>query len=109
MEKARKRVNLAVQNIVLGVEGYVIKHNNIRARDINLSRNDGTHLSDTGINVYFNTIQGALESFLSSSGPRVFPLQYQNLDVFSLSMLVIILQLYVSSYFVILSCGTTSR
>lgn len=82
MEKARKRVNLAVKNIVLGVGGYVIKHNNMRARDINLFRNDGTHLSDIGINVYLNTIQGALESFLSSSGPRVFPLQYQNLDVF---------------------------
>ena len=83
MEKARKRVNLAVQNIVLGVGGYVIKHNNIRARNINLFRNDGTHLSDIGINVYLNTIQqGALESFLSSNGPRIFPLQYQNLDVF---------------------------
>ena len=84
MEKARKRVNLAVKNIVLGVGGYVIKHNNMRARDINLFRNDGTHLSDIGINVYLNTIQGALESFLSSSGPRVFPLQYQNLDGFFL-------------------------
>jgi hypothetical protein len=40
------------------------------------------HLSDIGINVYLNTIQGALESFLSSNGPRIFPLQYQNLDVF---------------------------
>jgi hypothetical protein len=44
------------------------------------------YLSDIGINVYLNTIQGVLESFLSSSGPRVFPLQYQNLDVFSLSI-----------------------
>ena len=82
MEKARKRVNLAVKNIVLGVGGYVIKHNNMRARDINLFRNDGTHLSDIGINVYLNTIQGALEIFLSSSGPRVFPLQYQNFFFF---------------------------
>ena len=40
------------------------------------------HLSDIGINVYLNTIQGALESFLSSNGPRIFPLQYQNLEVF---------------------------
>ena len=72
MEKARKRVNLAVRNIVLGVGGYVIKHNNMRARDINLFRNDGTHISDIGINVYLNTIQGDLESFLSSSGPE-FP------------------------------------
>lgn len=75
MEKARKRVNLAVKNIVLGVGGYVIKHNNIRARDINLFRNDGTHLSDIGINVYLNTIQGALESFLSSNGPSVTELR----------------------------------
>ncbi len=82
MEKARKRVNLAVKNIVLGVGGYVIKHNNMRARDINLFRNDGTHLSDIGINVYLNTIQGALGSFLSSSGPSVFPFQYQSLDFF---------------------------
>jgi hypothetical protein len=51
MEKARKRVNLAVKNIVLGVGRYVIKHNNMRAMDINLYRNDGTHLSDIGINV----------------------------------------------------------
>ena len=45
MEKARKRVNLAVKKkkkiFVLGVGGYVIKHNNMRARDINLFRNDG--------------------------------------------------------------------
>ena len=68
------------------VGGYVIKNNNIRARDTNIFRNDGTHLSDIGINVHLNTIQGALESFLSSSGPRVFPLQYQNLDVSSLSI-----------------------
>jgi hypothetical protein len=80
MEKARKRVNLAVQNIVLGVGGYVIKHNNIRARNINLFRNDGTHLSDIGINVYLNTIQGALESFLSSNGPRVFPIRSTHLQ-----------------------------
>jgi hypothetical protein len=74
MEKDRKRVNLAVKNIVLGVEGYVIKHNNMRARDINLFRNDGTPLSDIGINVYLNTIQGALESFLSSEFlPLIYP------------------------------------
>jgi hypothetical protein len=36
----------------------------MRARDINLYRNDGTHLSDIGINVYLNTIQGALENLL---------------------------------------------
>ena len=46
------------------------------------------HLSDIGINVYLNTIQGALESFLSSNGPRIFPLQYQNLEVFCFFFLV---------------------
>ena len=57
-------MNLAVKNIILGVGGYVIRHPNIRAKENNLYRFDGTHLSNVGINVYLNTIQGALESFL---------------------------------------------
>lgn len=73
VEKSRKRVNLAVRNIVSSIQGYAIRHQNISAKEINLYRYDGTHLSDIGLRVYLNTIQGALESFLKTAGPQVFP------------------------------------
>lgn len=73
IEKARKRVNLAVKNIVSSIGGYTIRHCNIRAREIYLYRNDGTHLSDAGLRIYLNTIQGALESFLTTSKSNIFP------------------------------------
>jgi len=66
VELARKRVNLAVKNAVLKDGFCVIRHPNIRAKERNLYRFDGTHLSDTGNEVYLNNIQGALEYFLSS-------------------------------------------
>jgi hypothetical protein len=45
----------------------------IRAREINLFRNDGTHLSKRGIDIYLNNIQGALERFLAFEGSLVSP------------------------------------
>ena len=73
IERARKRVNLAVKNIVLSIGGYIIRHCNIRAREILLYRYDGTHLSDAGLRAYLNTIQGALESFLRTPNSKIFP------------------------------------
>jgi len=74
VELARKRVNLAVKNAVLKDGFCVIRHPNIRAKERNLYRFDGTHLSDTGYEVYLNNIQGALEYFISSdSNSYLFP------------------------------------
>jgi hypothetical protein len=72
VEKSRKRVNLAVRNIVSSIQGYAIRHQNISAKEINSYRNDGTHLSDIGLRVYLNTIQGALESFFENSWSTSF-------------------------------------
>jgi hypothetical protein len=52
IEKWRKRVNLAVRNIVSSIQRYAIRHQNISAKEINSYRNDGTHLSDIGLRVY---------------------------------------------------------
>ena len=74
VERTRKRVNLAVKNLVLSIGGYVIRHGNIRAREICLYRYDGTHLSDAGMRAYLNTIQGVLETFLTARF-NIFPVE----------------------------------
>ena len=56
MERARKRVTLLVRNLVLSFGGCVIRHCNIRAREIDLFRYDGTHLSNLGIDIFLNNI-----------------------------------------------------
>jgi lysophospholipase L1-like esterase len=73
MEKTRKRVNLLVRNQVISIEGCALRHCNLRAREISLYRNDGTHLSNSGTEIYLNNIQGALERFISSGSSLVFP------------------------------------
>jgi hypothetical protein len=55
------------------IGGCVIRHSNIRASEKSLYRFDGTHLSNTGNEVYLNNIQDAIELFLSNDGPLVFP------------------------------------
>ena len=49
MKRARKRVHRLVRNLVLSFGVCVIRHCNIRAREINLFRYDGPHLSKLGI------------------------------------------------------------
>ena len=72
-EKARKRINLRVRNLVLSIGGYVIRHCNIRAKERRLFRHDGTHLSKLGNEIYLNNLQGAIERFFRPGGPFVFP------------------------------------
>lgn len=68
MEKARKRVNLAIGGFIKKEGHFVIQHPNIRSSETNLYRFDGVHLSDLGCDVYLNNIQGGLESILSIVG-----------------------------------------
>ena len=73
-ERARKRINSAVNKFVKNDGHCVIHHPNIRAREKNLYRFDGTHFSDIGVDIYLNNIQGAVETFMSSNQTRSFPL-----------------------------------
>lgn len=74
MEKARKRVNGGVRKYLRSIRSsYVIRHVNIFAAERYLYRCDGTHLSELGLNIYLNTFQAALESFIKTGGPQVFP------------------------------------
>ena len=72
IEKTSKRVNLLVRNQVISIGGCAIRHCNLHAREVNVYRNDGTHLSNSGTEIYLNNIQGALERFISSGDSR-FP------------------------------------
>ncbi|VDI51253.1 Hypothetical predicted protein, partial [Mytilus galloprovincialis] len=36
-------------------------------------RYDGTHLSKIANDIYLNNLQGALEKFMTSGGPAIFP------------------------------------
>ena len=74
IERARKRINSAVNKFVKNDGHCVIHHPNIRAREKNFYRFDGTHLSDIGVDIYLNNIQGAVETFMSSNQTRSFPL-----------------------------------
>ena len=75
IERARKRINSAVNKFVKNDGHCVIHHPNIRARQKNLYRFDGTHLSDIiGVDIYLNNIQGAVETCMSSNQTRSFPL-----------------------------------
>ncbi|XP_063397183.1 uncharacterized protein LOC134681477 [Mytilus trossulus] len=72
IERARKRVNLRVKNLVLSIGGCAIRHSNIRAKESNLFRYDGTHLSKIGNDIYLNNLQGALEQFMRSRRTSCF-------------------------------------
>ena len=74
IERARKRINTAVNKFVKNDGQCVIHHPNICARKKNLYRFDITHLSDIGVNIYLNNIQGAVETLMSSNQTRSFPL-----------------------------------
>lgn len=64
IELVRKRVNSAVNNFMVNENHFIVRHPNIRARERSLYRFDGTHLSDTGYEIFLNNIQGALETLI---------------------------------------------
>ena len=64
IELVREGVNSAVNNFMVNENHFIVCHLNIRARERSLYRFDGTHLSDTGYEIFPNNIQGALETLI---------------------------------------------
>ena len=64
IELVRKCVNSAVNNFMVNENHFIVRHPNIRVRERSLHRFDGTHLSDTGYEIFLNNIQGALETLI---------------------------------------------
>lgn len=72
IEKARKRVNCAIRSFIKQEHQFTLRHPEITAKNFNLFRHDGTHLSPLGLGLYLNTIQGGLETFVLRKG-STFP------------------------------------
>jgi lysophospholipase L1-like esterase len=64
IELVREGVNSAVNNFMVNENHFIVRHPNIRARERSLHRFDGTHLSDTGYEIFLNNFQGVLETLI---------------------------------------------
>ena len=74
IERARKRINSAVNKFVNNDGHCVIHHPNNRAQAYNLYRFDGIHLPDIVVDIYLNNIQVAVDTFMFSNQTRSFTL-----------------------------------
>lgn len=72
MNKSRNRLNNFAATICLRALGGYIKYPDLALSHETLWSTDGVHLSDTGNDVFLNTIQAALEAIIIS-GMNVYP------------------------------------
>ena len=74
IEKRRKQVNRMVKNFVLSeINGAVILHDqNISAKDIQLYRTDGTHMSKLGNKIFNNNIRSGIDAIVKNNAKQ-FP------------------------------------
>lgn len=76
MEKCRRRINSTMGRFMTKNGGCYIKYPDIKPTKHFIKR-DGVHLTTLGNNVFLNTLQGALEQFVScSSGGLTYPDTY---------------------------------
>jgi hypothetical protein len=61
-------MNITVKLKLVPVQNRPLIMSNIRAREKNLYRFHGTHLSDIVVDIYLNNIQGAVETFMRVLG-----------------------------------------
>ena len=72
MENTRLRINSTVAKYFLSKGGGYIHYPEIKANNTFLDEKDGVHLTSLGNEVFLNTIQGAIETFLTSD-TRCYP------------------------------------
>lgn len=71
LEKARKRINSCIGGFFIKNKGGYLQYPQIKESYSELFR-DNTHLTDLGIDIMLNTLQGAIYTFATSS-KRYFP------------------------------------
>ena len=74
IEKTRQRLNRGIRSFLLKRRCYIIKHPDFDDKHPGLFSADKVHLSFIGLDIFINTLQGALESFLYKPWQLVYPL-----------------------------------
>jgi hypothetical protein len=72
-ERTRKRVNRAVRRFLHKFNGKVIHHPDLEDLHPTLFNNDGVHLSYIGNDIFINSLQSALELFISRPYLKTYP------------------------------------
>lgn len=74
METKRKGVNRQVKKFVVENGGkYISNDCCINVNEISLFRSDGTHLSETGLEILFNHWKAAIEVLVFNDEQKIFP------------------------------------
>ena len=72
MEKCRYRLNNATAAFIIRNGGYYIRYPDIRPDEICIAT-DGVHLTNLGNQIFLNTLQGAIEHFVTYPQSQTFP------------------------------------
>lgn len=73
MDRCRKRLNNFVATLVINMGGSYIRYPDIYPNVTFISETDGVHLTPLGNDLFLNTLQAAIETFLSSATTKTFP------------------------------------
>jgi hypothetical protein len=74
MERTRKRINCGISSFFMKHNCYA-KHPDFDDKLSGLFANDGVNLSFIGCDLFINTLQGALETFITKPCCHVYPIQ----------------------------------
>ena len=74
MERTRKRINRGISSFLLRLNCHVVKYPDFDDKLKRLFENNGVHLSLIGCDLFINTPQGALETFIANPCCHVYPI-----------------------------------